>query len=158
MICLHWAIWKRVGINVVHERRLRLAVSSHVSKGGNHSYSFWQGMMGLDTPQRRWCLLVVWISLVSLTRQTYFGGQQVFPRILGQTALYFVVVQLDSCSLKSQKGRPNYYNLGSWGQKQSQSHLGGSEMTTAYRAVRDCVGQRRQLMRSWYQATGWLIS
>ena len=28
------------GINVVHERRLGLAVSSHVNKGGNHSYSF----------------------------------------------------------------------------------------------------------------------
>ena len=47
--------------------------------------------------------------------------------------------------------------LGSWDRKQGQSHLGGSEMTTAYRVVKDCLGQRGQLMRSWYKvpkATG----
>ena len=57
-------------------------------------------------------------------------------------------------NINNSSGESATHNLGSWGQKQSQSHLGGSEMTTAYRAVRDCVGQRRQLMRSWYQATG----
>ena len=38
--------------------------------------------------------------------------------------------------------------LGSWDQKRSQSHLGGSEMTTAYRAVKDCLGQSD----SWWEA------
>ena len=41
--------------------------------------------------------------------------------------------------------------LGSWDQTHSQSYLGGSEMTTVYRAVKDCLGQRGQLMKSWYQ-------
>ena len=37
------------------------------------------------------------------------------------------------------------------GVKNRVSHLGGSEMMTSYRAVRDCLGQRKKLMRSWYQ-------
>ena len=54
-------------------------------------------------------------------------------------------------SLKPQKGQQHHHKLGSWGQKQSEIHLGGSEMTTSYRAVKDCLSQRKKLMRSWYQ-------
>ena len=56
------------------------------------------------------------------------------------------------------KGPTAYYNLGSRGRKQSQSHLVGSEMTTVYRPVRDCLGQRGQLMKGWRKATGLLIA
>ena len=77
------------GINVVHERRLRLAVSSHVSKGGDQAVTTTATLMSSGR-----------LNMPSFSNSSnFFGGPQVCSAHTGADGPFLVVVQLDPCSL-----------------------------------------------------------